>query len=944
MQIVKSLHAGVLYRTFSIQRRHLFSATAVWAFQLDSGKPLLEKDFWASLAGALENGQVLDAGMPKACGEFLVAGQFFAPGGTPVEAGKVSIQVGPLHKSLAIHGDRYWKPFLAGERGIAGPKPFSAMKLTWSHAFGGTGYAENPEGKGAAPVQDNGVEIHPLPNVESPNALVTSMKSRPPPAGLGPVPLEWPQRTRYAGTYDEHYLKTQMPGLADDVDWHFFNAASADQWLPDDTFWSGNETIEVHNMHPEQPFLRGKLPAVHGRTFIRRMINDTPVFEEITTRLDTVWLVPACNFGVVLHRGCVECATEDGTDVTALMIAHENMTDSPRSLSHYENQLELRTDPQESFKHLLNTGPLIPEGCKCGFEEIKTTSEFPLEMLVKQNSDQHLGLQLANAEVKKQEQLDALHAKLTENGVDANQIMQLLKKAQAENDPIAIEIARLTNEISPGLTDGKPVDFTRLNLKALDALNAYLDTLAKQKREEAMQRAAEELAKLKTAARDQATLDAVKQMEKQLQDVMLPPPLPRPQPEMIAQLANEQFERFEHEIQSLAAEGIDEASMKKLKEDLNSMRERAAQAKDEIKNGYRQGAHMIAEARSPHEGKEPGLRQKVADAVKRLAHAQTGQRSTAFVDADLAFVDFSGMDLRGMDFTDAYLEYANFTDVDMRGVNFRGAILAHATFKNTRADGANFSKANVGATHLEESCFDGCNFEDAILGRAHIVRSRFVGARFHSSPATFIDATFDHADFSHAHMPKQTFLERDMRGCRFNGTHLVESFFVKTCLDYADFSESTLDSVNFVELSAADACFSHAHMHNVRFVGGSKVPRARFDHAHITAANFREIDAEGANFERSLLDGSDFSGIGLQQATLEKCSAIQTQFNKADLTGSRFCGANLYGAGFMQARLVNVNMDGSNLYSANFLSATVGNTSFNNANLDQTILRDWRPA
>ncbi len=944
MHIAKSLHAGVLYRGFSIQKRHLFSATAIWAFQLDSGKPLLEKDFWGMLAGALENGQVLDAGMPKACGEYLLAGKFFSPDGQPVEAGKISVKLGDLEKTLLIHGDRYWKPFLSGERGIAGPKPFVEMPLTWSRAFGGANVAENPLGKGAAAINDDGVELHPLPNVEYPNALVTSMKSRPTPAGMGPIPLEWPQRTRYAGTYDEHYLKTQMPGLADDVDWHFFNTAQSDQWRPEKQFWVGNEPYELQYLHPQKPYLRGQLPGVNGRIFIRRRVDEKNVIEEMPTRIDTVWLVPGSNLGMVLHRGCVSCTEENGSDINALLIAHENMADSPRSFAHYEQQLELRTDPTESYKYLLNTGPLIPEGCTCGFEEIKASSEFPLELLVKQNGDDYLKRQLAEAELKKQEQMDALQTRLTAAGLDANHVMQQLQKAQDEKNPVAVEINRLMNEVSPGLADGKPIDFTRLDLKALEKMNAFMDEFAKKQREEAMAKAAEQITALKAQARDQETLDAVAKMEKQMQEILLPPRLPRAQPEQMAQLAGEQFDRIDKEIHDLAAQGVDAKQIARLKDDLANMRERASQVKDEIKNGYRQGAHLIESARSPHEGQEPALQQQVARAIKAIDFAKSGRTSNAFVDADLAFVDFSGMDLRGLDLGNAYLEYANFTRADIRGVNFSGAILAHAIFCDTRAEGANFHKANVGATHIENSVFDDCNFEGTTLSRARIIKSRFGRAKLSASPATFLDATFECADFSGAYLYQQTFLERDLRGCIFKGAYLAESFFVKSCMDQADFSESTLDSVNFVDLSAIGTRFENAHMHNVRFVGGCKLNGATLTHATITAANLRDVDAQGANFQHSVLDGSDLSGIQLQNGLLQKCSAVQTQFNKANMDAACLQGANLYGAGFMQARLVSTNMNESNLYSANFLSATLGNTSFAGANLDQTILRDWRPA
>jgi hypothetical protein len=56
------------------------------------------------------------------------------------------------------------------------------------------------------------------PAIEDPAELVTSARSRPPPAGLGPIGRHWAPRRGYHGTYDEAWLTERAPLLPQDHD------------------------------------------------------------------------------------------------------------------------------------------------------------------------------------------------------------------------------------------------------------------------------------------------------------------------------------------------------------------------------------------------------------------------------------------------------------------------------------------------------------------------------------------------------------------------------------------------------------------------------------------------------------------------------------------------------------------------------------------------------
>lgn len=255
----------------------------------------------------------------KPRGECMVIGSFHAPGGRPVPASKVAFQIGPVRKQLAVFGDRVWHLGRQSE-----PKPTSKLALTWEHAFGGPGFADNPVGRGIAAesiasASSGGAQARVmLPNIEDPMALVASREQRPRPVGFGPIPRTWSARTKLAGTYGAAWQKTRYPHLPEDIDWRFFNAAPRDQQI--DGFFRGDEEIVLRHLHPEHALLETRLPGVRAHAFL--VAEGDERLRDVGLRLDTI-LVDA-DEGVVhcVWRGVTEVAREDLSDVQHLFVAH----------------------------------------------------------------------------------------------------------------------------------------------------------------------------------------------------------------------------------------------------------------------------------------------------------------------------------------------------------------------------------------------------------------------------------------------------------------------------------------------------------------------------------------------------------------------------------------------------------------------------------------------
>ncbi|MGE0788946.1 MAG: DUF2169 domain-containing protein [Sandaracinaceae bacterium] len=272
----------------------------------------------------------------KPLGECFVIGKAWAPGGRPTSMIPCSVRVGPIAKSFAVFGDRRWTGAVV--RSISPPTPFTEMELRMERAYGGPGHAPNPYGQGRAATDG----VRALPNLEQLRSLVASPDSRPDPVILGALPVTWPERQRYAGTYDARYMKERWPWLPDDFDTRFFLEAPADQRLAEG-YWRGDERIEVENLHPSAPSIRSRLPAIRPRVFLD--IERAPsarAFEEVSLHLDTVTWDGAIGRLLLTWRGVVEVPSERLDEIAHIFVTHDPLAGPHRSVDALKARFDAR--------------------------------------------------------------------------------------------------------------------------------------------------------------------------------------------------------------------------------------------------------------------------------------------------------------------------------------------------------------------------------------------------------------------------------------------------------------------------------------------------------------------------------------------------------------------------------------------------------------------------
>ena len=146
-----------------------------------------------------------------------------APGDLAVPCFDAYAQVGLLRKAITVHGLRVWE---VGGNGLPPGRPIAEIEVRYDYAWGGfdasdpkkpVEEARNPEGMGC--VRDPGaLSDRPAPHIEDPAAPIRSWRTRPPPAGLGPIGRHWQPRRAYAGTYDATWKEKHAPLLPADFD------------------------------------------------------------------------------------------------------------------------------------------------------------------------------------------------------------------------------------------------------------------------------------------------------------------------------------------------------------------------------------------------------------------------------------------------------------------------------------------------------------------------------------------------------------------------------------------------------------------------------------------------------------------------------------------------------------------------------------------------------
>lgn len=809
MKIVKPVVASFLHRTLQLLGEQRLSVTGMVGFELGEGVRRLVADIhlWPAIGAATEG--IVDEGFPKPRGEVLVFGACHAPGGTPTTLSSVRVRVAPaerdaqrtVDKKLAISGDRSWRPGLLSDT-MTDAAPFTTMPLGWDRAFGGAKYAKNPLGRGIDASKETGLVA--LPNVEDPSARVTSTSQRPDPAGLGLIEMGWPQRQSKAGTYDARWLEEDFPGFARDTDADFFNAAPPDQRIAG--FFQGDEQYVIENMHPSIPTLRGSLPRVAARIFVRR--QGVREVEEVKTRLDTVVFLPSSAMGFVVFHGTTPIDEDDAADIEHVLVACEDPSE-PRPVEHYVRALDLRLDKEHAAKLALYEDDMVP-AFAAGANLL--AMGLPLDYPEAAQAGRELVLEEARQEVAK-------------SGVEGppGPRPSLLVPAEppapteapaAPEAPTALVVLE-PESVKPKWGRGPPKLEAPGLLATMRAASIEPDADLAKRMQSLQESDVEALKSYRRCAHFQRPArplaDAERERARRLVEGL----------RTKGELADLDLTR--NDLGGLA---LDRANFSKaLLEgaDLTDTSLAGANLSDAVlahatlRNTRLDGATL--------EGANLGATtmegtQLVGANLRKAILSRAQLLSVSLRDADLTSVDwfetvvgavdfeganapklsFMGDDLTRCRFPRAKLAKASFLSTKLDGVDFSGADLASATFLTVSANRADFRGASLRKTSMVVGCslegasFQGADLTDAVLRGANLRGAHFEGALLNG--ANLNDCDLTGATMTDVQAKELIAIRANLTDVKLRGSNLMEAMLQKSILRGTDLSRTNLFQAN----------------------------------------------------------------------------------------------------------------------------------------------------
>jgi uncharacterized protein YjbI with pentapeptide repeats len=859
MKIIKPLSLGLLYKTYRKSGINHLVVTALGFFPLGADKPprfLMEGPQWARVLAALPAGQALDEAMPKTGAEAMVLGHACAPGDRPVRQMGARLQVGPIDKRLAIFGDRQWRYGVLPLFGISQPAEFVHMPLDFPHAFGGPGCEGNPVGRGYEGnrlVALAGANEGAMPNLEYAAKPVDCHGRHYPPAGLGPMPIDWAPRKRYAGTYDERWLREDYPGLPRDLDWRLYNQAATDQRTMSP--FKGGEAYLLQGMHPQIEIIEGVLPEQRVRAFALQKDSSPASLIEIGLCMDTVWFLPEQQLGVAAWRGEVQVADSDALDIGVVMLAYEGATEAPRTLSYYAETLALRLDPKTAPLHALNESQLAPLPDPIDPALAATEAEAALQ--------------------KRQDVLDEVTREFWQ---------QSGMTPPAGYEPPKARPSLLQTPSAKALAEGD-VDLTGL-------MHSVEKLVASTRENATAQQTAltHQLAELRVLTGQTNALAE--------EDGNAPEPGP---------LWTEVLQRADGTAAREALAPLALAATPSQHADLVA----AAQLKSKARHASPAPlapAKALAPAVASLLGAQVLAWAKAGEKLAGRDFAGADLRGAVLAGLDLSgcmleYADLSGADLRGCDLrravlTQARLDGARLDEANLGEANLCGSQARGATFRGARLCSARASKANwmqadgsgcdLSAAQLDEAVlcdatFDGATLDTTILSQAKLAGSSWCGASFNKCVAWKLQA--QGADFS---------------GSRWQRSALIGS----------DLSASKWRAAQLVQVQGNDSDWRGADLSGLRAERGSwtqsLLQGARLDGAFIMAC-----DMSRANLSAASLDGACLPRTLMMKAQLPGVSAVGADFYQALLRKADFGKADLRDANLYEAELTEVCLIGA---------------------------------
>lgn len=248
-----------------------------------------------------------DLAPAKPRADVTLVGHAFVPGRAQTRRLMTRLIVGEIDKSIEVACDRV----IGADGTIQEGARFHRMALGYERAAGGPG-TPNPTGM-RLDARDMYAR-RALPNLQRPDAHISSIDETIESVGYGPLGARWPNRLRFIGNDPNNIPDLKSPVLSERFELTYYNHAPEDQQL---ATLRENERIVLENLHPDHPRLVTNLSGLRPAVFIQ---NGRLHRHRVNMRADTLWIDTDRALVTVTFRGQVPLVRPDevGTVLVAL--------------------------------------------------------------------------------------------------------------------------------------------------------------------------------------------------------------------------------------------------------------------------------------------------------------------------------------------------------------------------------------------------------------------------------------------------------------------------------------------------------------------------------------------------------------------------------------------------------------------------------------------------
>lgn len=885
MKILKPIKLSLLKKTYRFLGKDHLVISPLCFFRVSTGEVLPEMAQWPILQKRLGPTDILDMAMPKPQAEILLSGKAFAEGGEAVEEMEISIDFSSVSKRFLVRGNQLAKKRRFGRVRKSKIEPFVEMPLHAGNCYGGEGFGDNPAGKGfyknsALPIAKS--EAFELPNVWPMNKFGKKVKNRF--DSYGSLAIHLPQRNQYAGTYDDNWQKNHFPGYAPDMNWKMFNAAMPDQQLKG--FIKGNETVEIKGMHPDCSTLKGTLPDVNARVFVRDLKGD---FTEHAAKIDTCWFFPEDDLGVLIYRTQTEVSDCDACNISELLLAYENNSDKQRSRSYYEEVLSLRTNEETALANSMNESQLSP---------------LKSEEVIEKENDEVLA---EKQRLKQQQSLVMDEMRADHNMPDDWEIPEL---AESEDDfPVYSPEAIKRGDIDlSALVDSMNTKTEKLKIM-LEEKMAELDSTLSESNLDQSQSASSSNEVLSKEEEAEQSAETKKRVFKN-----------KPGSE------NMQWALDQANAQQELEQPSGDVDLKSVAApDAPATGDNPEMPSDNLARRF-----LLSPA-FPEKPLAEGVKKQAKKWVQELMASGESLKGR-----DLAGLDLSGMDFSGLDLSETLFDQANLS-----ACNFEGANLSEAVFCGAHLHHCNFRDANLSGVNLCEAQASLANFVGANFNQAWMVEARFYGCDFTECTLNEVMAlkmTADRCCFKRSKLSKTNLLQAKLRGSDWREADISESILMQSDIRSADFSASEWYRSALIAVDADMTNFSRAKMERVQTGGDAKFNFANFNECNAEQCGFRGIELKNAVLEDATFIQCDFSLTDFSNARLNNSRFKENSFYESNLSYSECKSTNFYQSTGRKLQANYSNLENADFYNVELQQAKWFHSNSQCKNLNPTGL------